>query len=202
MAVTGLRKDDAQWEELIQQPPADAIPENLPGAWWVAHTKPRNEKALYRDLRAMGVFAYLPLSIRLTHSRATGRASKSVVPVFTGYVFFVAGDEQRRIALTTNRVAGTLAVPNQLELVGQLRQIQRVLSSRSDFEWGPSLAVGDWVRVVAGSLAGLEGVIVRRHKRTRIALNVEMLAQSVVVEVERDFVEKIDGPSYRAGGSS
>jgi transcription antitermination factor NusG len=194
--LIGLGNGDAIWEELIRRPPEEAIPPQLPGRWWVAHTKPRNEKALALDLRALGVFAYLPLSHRVTRSRNTGRASRSIVPVFTGYVFFNAGDEQRRLAMTTNRIAGTLVVPNQGELIGQLWQIQRVLSSETEFEWGPSLVEGDWVRVVAGPLMGIEGVVSKRLKRTRLALNVKMLSQSVVVEVDRELLEKIDGPTF------
>lgn len=198
MPGASLRKEDLLWEELIQRAPEVAIPADLPGRWWVAHTKPRNEKALAQDLAAWGVFCYLPLSQRLTHSPTTGRASRSIVPVFTGYLFLNGNDEQRRTALTTNRIASMLPVMDQRELVGQLWQIQRVLSKQTDFEWGPALAAGDWARVVGGPLMGLEGVVLRKLKRARLALNVRMLAQSVVVEVERDLLEKIDGPSYGA----
>lgn len=197
MALIGLSKGDEVWEELLRRPPEQAIPSGLMGRWWVAHTRPRNEKALALDLRALGVFSYLPLSPRMTHSRNTGRASHSIVPVFPGYVFFNADSEQRRIALTTNRIAGTLEVANQRELIGQLWQIQRLLCSGSEFQWGGALVVGDWVRVVAGTLMGIEGVIAKRLKRSRLALNVQMLAQSVVVEVDRELLERIDGPSFR-----
>lgn len=196
MAGVSLRKEDAIWEQLIQRQPESAIPADLPGRWWVAHTKPRNEKALAQELAALRIFCYLPLSHRLTHSRTSGRTSRSIVPVFTGYVFLNGDDEQRRMALTTNRIAATLPVLNQHEFVGQLQQIQRVLANQTEFEWGPSLAAGDWARVVGGPLMGLEGVVLRKLKRARLALNVQMLAQSVMVEVERDLLEKIDGPSY------
>lgn len=198
MPEISLGRGDAIWEELIRRPPEEAIPPHLTERWWVAHTKPRNEKALALDLRALGVFAYLPLSHRVTRNRKSGRTSRSIVPVFAGYVFFNAGDEQRRLALTTNRIAGTLIVPNQGELIGQLWQIQRVLSSESEFEWGAALIEGDWVRVIGGPLLGIEGVIAKRVKRTRLALNVKLLSQSVLVEVDRNLLEKIDGPSFPA----
>lgn len=198
MIGANLRKEDLAWEAVIQRPPEVAIPPDLPGRWWVAHTKPRNEKALAQDLAALGVFCYLPLSQRLTHSANTGRASRSVVPVFTGYLFINGNDDERRLALTTNRIASTLAVMDQRELVGQLWQIQRVLAKQTEFEWGPALATGDWARVVGGPLMGLEGIVIRKLKRARLALNVQMLAQSVMVEVERDLLEKIDGPSFQS----
>jgi len=189
-------QEDKAWIQTAQRPAEEAVPDGLGGIWWVAHTKPRSEKALARDLTALGIFHYLPLRGRVTRSRRTGRSSRSVVPVFTGYLFFNATPEQRLLALTTNRIVKTLDVPGQNELVGELRQIQQVLSTDSDFQWHEGVRVGSWARVVAGPLAGLEGVVCRRLSRLRLVLNVRMLAQSVSVEVPREMIEPIDQPSY------
>jgi transcriptional antiterminator RfaH len=184
------------WEPMMCAEAHVAIPDGLSGAWWVAHTRPRNEKAFALDLRAHGIFHYLPLSVRGTRSKASGRLSQSIVPVFPGYVFFNGSDAQRQLALTTNRVASTLPVADQPQLVGELRQIQRVLSTQTEFQWEPAIEVGQWARVIAGPLQGTEGVVCKRMSRMRLALNVRMLSQSVVVEVPRDALEQIDAPSY------
>lgn len=178
------------------RPAETAIPGDLAGRWWVAHTRPRVEKALAFELTQRGVFCYLPIRLRRTRSRATGRDSSALVPVFPSYVFFNADDADRRTALTTQRIVSTLAVHSQPELVAQLRQIQRVLAAQSDFEWGERFETGDWARVTAGALMGVEGVVIGRLRKTRLALNVTMLSQSVRVEVDRELLEKIDAPSY------
>lgn len=178
------------------RPPGEAVPDALPGQWWVAHTKPRVEKALVYELTTRGVFCYLPISRRQTRSRNTGRTSTSLAPVFASYVFINADESQRRIALATQRIVNTLVVHSQQELVAQLQQIQRVLASESPFEWGETLERGDWVRVSAGPLAGVEGVVVGRLRKARLALNVTMLSQSVRVEVDRLLLERIDPPAY------
>ncbi|MBU0618594.1 MAG: UpxY family transcription antiterminator, partial [Planctomycetes bacterium] len=116
------------WQAALRAEPREAIRDNLPGLWWVAHTRPRNEKALALDLRARGIFHYLPLRLRSTRSKTSGRVSRSLVPVFPGYVFFNGDDPQRQHALMTNRIANMLTVVNQAELVGELRQIQRLLA--------------------------------------------------------------------------
>jgi transcriptional antiterminator RfaH len=188
-------KDIALWDQAMQAEPAEAIPDGLPGAWWVAHTRPRNEKALALDLRALDIFSYLPLHRHETRSRSTGRISRSIVPVFTGYLFFNGTEEQRSLALTTNRVAKTLAVPDQLELVQHLRQVQQVLGTGTQFQWQGSLQVGDWARVVAGPLTGTEGVVYQRLSELRLALNVQMLGQAISIEVSREMIEKIDPPT-------
>jgi transcription antitermination factor NusG len=184
------------WEAALRAEPPEAIPDNLPGVWWVAHTRPRNEKALTLELRARDVFSYLPLSLRTTRSKATGRLSRSIVPVFPGYVFFNGDDKQRQLALQTNRIANVIPVAGQAQLVGELRQVQRVIITQTEFEWEPAIEIGQWARVVAGPLRGTEGVVCRRMSRMRLALNVRLLSQSVLVEVARDMLEPIDAPSY------
>ena len=137
----------------------------------------------------------MPVGVRTTRSKATGRESRSVVPVFPGYVF-VNGDEgPRQIALKTNRIAQTIPVISQAQLIGELRQIQHVLSAQIDFEWEPAIEVGKWARVVAGPLVGLEGIVCKRMSHMRLALNVRMLSQSVLVEVGRELLEQIDPPT-------
>jgi transcription antitermination factor NusG len=184
------------WQAALRAGPREAIPDDLPGLWWVAHTRPRNEKALARDLQARGIFHYLPLCVRSTRGKASGRLSHSIVPVFAGYVFFNGNDTQRQSALTTNRIANTLRVANQPQLVGELRQIQHVLCAQTGFDWQPAIEVGQWARIIAGPLRGIEGIVCKRMSQMRLALNVRMLSQSVVVEVSRDMLEEIDAPSY------
>lgn len=184
------------WHTALEAEPSAAIPEDLPGRWWVAHTRPRNEKALALELRVRGVFHYLPLCVRCTRSRNSGRLSRSIVPVLPSYVFFNGDDSARQSALTTNRIVNTLTVVNQKQLVGELQQIQRVLAVQATVDWEPAIETGQWARVIAGPLQGTEGIVCTRMSRTRLALNVRMLSQSVVVEVAREMVEKIDPPPF------
>ncbi len=189
-------KDWDTWQATLRAKPSEAIPDNLPDRWWVVHTRPRNEKALALDLRARGIFHYLPLNVRGTRSKNTGRISRSLVPVFPGYVFLNSSDTQRQQALMTNRIAKTLPVVNQAELVGELRQIQGLLATQTDFDWEPAIEVGQWARVIAGPLQGIEGIVSKRLSRLRLVLNMRMLSQSVAVEVSRDLLERIDEPMY------
>lgn len=162
------------------------------GPWWVAHTRSRHEKALADDLQRLGLPFYLPLCTRVTRSRRSGRTSCSLVPLFPGYVFFVATEEQRYRALHTRHVAHTLRVSDQTNLVRQLHQIDRALRSGEPIGRVRRLAAGDRVRVVAGPLRELEGVVIRWRTPLRLALNVDILGQAAVVEVDADVLERLD----------
>jgi len=174
------------------------VPTDLPGLWYVAHTRARNEKALVQDFWRMGISSYLPLVCRETRSRRTGRISRSVVPVFPGYVFFNATQEQRYQSLTTNRIARVLVVAEQAQLIGELQRIHQLLLSDQGFSVVHRIAVGDWGRIIAGPLQGQEGVVVRTMSRWRLSLNVTILGQSVQVEVDSSQVEKVDPPFWYA----
>jgi len=192
------RVHSIDWTAAIATDPLIAVPDGLPGRWWVAHTKPRNEKALARDLELLGLHYYLPLRTKMTRSRKTGRRSQSVIPVFPGYLFFNSEEDGRTAATTTNRIAGTLVVADQASLVRELRQVQKLLASGAEFNWGPAISVGDWARVISGPLMGLEGMVQRRLTRMRLVLNVNMLSQSVSIEVPQDCIEKIQPPDFRS----
>lgn len=172
--------------------PTEVVPDDLPGRWWVAHTKPRQEKTLARRLRDIDVFYYLPLASRVTRSKNTGRTSRSVVPVFPGYLFFNGIEQERHQVLKTNRIANLLVVPDQKELIRELRLIQKVLASGQEYRWQGTIQVGDWARVTAGPLAGMEGVVDECRSRLRLVLNVSMLGQSITLEVSRDMIVKLD----------
>lgn len=174
----------------------EPLPEDVPGRWWVAHTRPRAEKALSAELARLAILHYLPLHERKTRSRNTHRISRSVVPVFTGYLFFAATEEQRSAALKTHRIVNVLTVPNQRQLVSELRHIQKVLATDTAFGRDPRIRVGHWVRIIAGPLLGVEGVISRFRSQLRVFLNVNTLGQSINVETAADLVEPIDPPPY------
>lgn len=175
------------------------IPADLPGRWYVAHTRARNEKILAEELTRFGVYNYLPLGQHVTRSSRTNRISRSLVPVFPGYVFFNGTEEQRYLALRTNRVANVLDVVNQDQLLAELRQVHRLLEERGDFAVIPRILEGQWGRIIAGPLVGLEGIVVRYSSRFRVCMNVTILGQCVGVEVDYDVIEPIDAPAYLAG---
>lgn len=52
------------------------------------------------------------------------------------------------------------------------------------------VAVGDWVRIKAGPMAGAQGVLERRKNELRVVLRLEMLDRSVSVEVGAEQIER------------
>jgi len=171
-------------------PPGVEVPAGLRGRWWVAHTKARNEKALAWDLLRHGIGYFLPLCQHVFFSG--GRKRRTLIPLFTSYVFFCGDEAARRAALTTNRVCRTLEVADQERLVRELSAVQRAISASADLEPYPQAAVGRRCRVRAGPFADLEGVVVDRRARAQLVLEVSLLRVGAALLVDADLLEPVD----------
>jgi hypothetical protein len=66
----------------------------------------------------------------------------------------------------------------------EIEAIRRTVEGQFRVEPHPFLRCGDRVRVVRGSLEGVEGILTRKKNLCRLVLSVEMLAQSVAVEID------------------
>src|SRR5262245_56104041 len=96
--------------------------------WWCLHTKPRQEKAAARHLRALHLTHYLPSIAKKTRTPG-GRVLRSTAPLFPGYLFLLGDDYERVAAVRGNHLANVLPVADQEGLVRDLRAIHRVLAS-------------------------------------------------------------------------
>ena len=169
--------------------PEDSGFEGSEGLWRVAHTKARNEKAFAWVLAKNEIQYFLPLREKV--SVRGGRRLKSLLPLFSGYVFFCANEEQRHTALTSNRIAQVIEVIDQVGLKDELSQIHVALCSGLPVDPHPHLKNGDRCRVVGGPLRGAEGFVVRRKNVCQVVLQVSILGQAAGVEIDTDLVEPI-----------
>jgi transcription antitermination factor NusG len=55
----------------------------------------------------------------------------------------------------------------------------------------PYLTVGRRVRVRAGSVAGLEGILLRRKQKFRVVLSIQLIQRSVAIEVDEADIEPV-----------
>lgn len=167
-------------------PQAPSIQE-FEGQWWVAHTKSRNEKALAHDLVAKNVSYFLPMTMKV--SRRSHRTFKSLLPLFSGYLFFCGREKERIELLKTNRVVNLLEVADQTELVRELVRVEQAIRAGAPLVPHKYIEKGQWCRVIAGPLLGLEGIVVQTKGDTRLVLQIDMLGQAASVEIDIEMIE-------------
>jgi transcription antitermination factor NusG len=163
---------------------------NQDAAWWCLHTKPRQEKATARDLRAQGIVYYLPQVLKESHT-PKGRKIKSIVPLFTGYMFLKGSLDDRLTALRADRLVAVLEVIDQEAIARDLHQIYTMLSSGLPVTEENTAAVGATVRITTGPLTGMVGKVIRRGKRDQFVAVVRFLGRGAMVDLEDWQVEQV-----------
>ena len=152
--------------------------------WYAAYTRANHEKIVVEHLIQRSVEHFLPCydSVR----RWKDRNVRLQMPLFPGYVFvrIPLSDQMRvREIPSVARLVGFNGTPVALrdEEIHAMRNglVQGVCAQPH-----PYLTVGRRVRVVGGPLAGLQGILLKRKKRTRFVISLELIMRSVAVEVD------------------
>jgi transcription antitermination factor NusG len=73
----------------------------------------------------------------------------------------------------------------------EIERIRTVAESGLPVQPWPYLHVGERVRIEAGALSGLEGVLVQVKNEFRLVVSLNLLQRSVAVEVDSDRVHSI-----------
>ena len=147
------------------------------------------EKSLARQLLAMQVPFYLPLVPRTT--MIAGRRVRSLLPLFTSYLFLYGTDEERVQTLATNRVAQLWGASKLDDVTRDLQSVQALIDSGVPLTPEGQLKPGRRVRVKTGMLMGLEGVVVARRGEDRLLVAVNFLQQGVSVQIHDYQVEPL-----------
>lgn len=161
--------------------------------WFVLFVRCNQEKKTAQRLAAGEVDHFLPCCRSLRQWK--DRRVILEMPLFPGYLF---------VRLPFLERAKVLMLPNVVSLVGG-RSSPAVLSEE-EINWiklgvshgnakpHPSPAIGDRVRIIAGPLAGMQGVLLRHQNNTRVVVSLEAISRNFVVEVELASVEPLPLP--------
>ena len=174
--------------EPTKSEPAKSEPAKNERRWLVAYTLPRHEKQVSLRMQRQSLECFLPLyeSVR---KWKTGPTEVSL-PLFPGYIFVHADLQERR---------KVIELPSVLQVLGnrfgesvlsdmEIDQLRRTVASKRA-QPHPYLSVGMRARIISGPLSGVEGLLVRKKGSLKVVLTVELVQQSVAIEVDSCDVE-------------
>ena len=159
--------------------------------WWAVYTRSRQEKELARVLHKLQIPFYCPIIPNRYRSPA-GRMRTSYLPLFSNYLFLFGDAFDRYRALKSNLISNTIVVEESRQLTLDLRQIQRLIELDIPMTVEARLQPGTSVRIKSGSMAGIEGVILKREGRTHLQVAVNFLQQGASIKLEDFQVERLD----------
>ncbi len=196
----------ARRESLLHasRPVPDRVPDmHLVSNWFAVFTSPRHEKRVQQHFSTRNVEHYLPIY----HSPRKWRNGLKVVldlPLFPGYIFVRIKRSERVRVL---EVPGVLAIVEGTagEMAplpeGEVEALRSGLHLRQA-EPHSLLTVGERVRIRSGALAGLEGIVVRKKNSLRVVLTMDLIMQSVSVEVDGEELEPVNSGARNCSGVS
>jgi transcription antitermination factor NusG len=160
--------------------------------WWALYTRHQCEKMVAETLTCKQFEVFLPLfeSIR----RWTDRQKTLYLPIFPGYVFVRGGLDRRLEIVMTPGVQTILFYGEQIAAIPEteIHSIRRMVEGPYRVEPHPYLKCGEKVRITRGSLKGIEGVLVRKKNLYRMVLSMDLLHQSVALEIDASDVEPVN----------
>ena len=157
--------------------------------WWALYTRHQHERTVADMLTAKGFEVFLPLYESTRRWR--DRKKTLSLPLFPCYLFLRGRMDRKLQVVSTPGIHMILHRGDRVATIPEqeIDAIQRAVESSYSLEPHPFLKCGMRVRVLRGALEGVEGILVRKKNLFRLILSVDMLAQSVAVEVSASDVE-------------
>jgi transcription antitermination factor NusG len=164
--------------------------------WYAIRVKSNRESLVATALEGKGLARFVPTY--LARRQWSDRVVETEIPLFKGYVFCFLEIEKRMPVLT---------IPGVIDFVGmgkapypvedaEIEALQTIARSKVAAAPWPFLKAGQRVRIDRGPLRDVEGLLIEVKNRFRLVVSVALLQRSVAVEVDRESVTPLSGPSY------
>lgn len=163
--------------------------------WYAVHVRKGFERVAAMALRRKGYELYLPVCRKM--QRIPGVAATDAA-LFPGYFFGKFPLKDRASVLLGPGVISVVmtAIPEQ-----EIAAVRRVIESGLDCQTSPLISIGDLVVVQHGPLSGLTGRLRSFRGKDRLVISVQLLQRSVIVEVDRNNLRRIEEPLNRTFAS-
>jgi len=153
--------------------------------WYAVYVKSRAEKKAQTELQVKEIETFLPLQRKLR--QWSDRKKWVEIPLISGYLFVRISRKEYDSVLQSNyvvsyvRFEGTAAtIPdNQIDYLKLMLNQDNldIEITRESFE------IGQMIEVIAGPLIGLRGKLVRIKGKNKVAIELEQLGYSALVEI-------------------
>ena len=180
----------SEFEGDIDAPAARVQPE-LKHPWFALQVRVRHESEVTVHLQGKGYEWFLPTYKE--RRRWSDRVKQVDAPLFPGYVFCRFNPNDRLPILKTpgvTQIVGYSRVPIPVD-EEEIAAIRTLVDSGVPNFPCPYLEVGSRVRIEAGALRGLEGILTDLKGKRRLVLSITLLQRSVAVEIDSEAVSVV-----------
>jgi transcription antitermination factor NusG len=159
--------------------------------WFALQVRARHEVGVAAHLDGQGYEWFLPMY--KSRRRWSDRMKEIESPLFPGYLFCRFNPHNRLPILKTpsvTQIVGYDHVPIPID-EEEIRAIRTLVASGVPNQPCSFLTVGNRVRIEAGALRGIEGILMELKGKRRLVLSITLLQRSVAVEIDSEAVSLV-----------
>ena len=160
--------------------------------WFAVYTKYKREKLVRKMLQQKGVEVYLPLQ-KVTR-RYVRKVKHLELPLINCHLFVKIRQSEYVPVLETENVVKFVRIARNLISIPEREMdiMRRVVGEKYEVSVEPrQLVVGDAVEIIAGSLTGVRGILVKDAERNTVVIELENAGFQLRMDVPVEAIEKI-----------
>jgi transcription termination/antitermination protein NusG len=165
----------------------------MEGSWFALQVKPRHEVKVSTILERKDYIHFLPTCRE--YRKWSDRAKVLEQPLFPGYVFCRGEKPLLPLARETPGIIRLVTFQGKPQPVPdeEILALQRAIQSRRELERCPYINIGVRACVISGPLVGITGIVISVKKRERLVISVDLIANSMSIEIDRSEVALLEG---------
>ncbi len=161
--------------------------------WHAVYLKSRHEFKVEKKFIEKGIDTFLPVIERLRNWK--DRKKIVTFPLFSGYIFVNIPDDYDSM-LSVLKTAGVVrfltlegkpaSIPEE-----QITSLKKLIENNEQIDPHPYITEGQRIRITAGPLAGVEGILMEKRKQNLLILSVDLLKQGASVKIDAFDIEPV-----------
>lgn len=161
--------------------------------WLAVYTRPQHEKRIHHKLVDNGIEVFLPLlkSIRVWSDRVRW----TELPLFRCYLFVKVQPKEHYAVLNTPGVVRFIKVGDKIVEIPekQITAVKKFINHPDIIQvTEEKLEQGDTVEITRGPFMGIRGELVSFKGKRRVAIRLESIGKSLVVDISTALLKKVD----------
>jgi len=159
--------------------------------WYPVYTHPRAEKKACQALVNKGLETYLPLHKQL--KQWSDRKKWVEEPFIKSYLFVHITEQQQTEVLMTKGIARFIYFSGKVASMPdrQIDELKLLMASPYELEiTEEDLKPGERIVIKAGPLKGITGEIISYHSQKKLALRLENMGYSIIVNASAALIDR------------
>ena len=166
--------------------------QRIENKWYAAYTNPRAEKRVYNRLVDAGIETFLPL--QKSKRKWSDRIKWVEKPLINSYIFVRVKPVQFPIVYRTSGIVRLITFEGRPVSIpeAQINNLRLLVDSDAEIDiTSEKFEKGDNIEVIAGSLAGLRGELIKIGTKKRVIVRIDSLEHNILVTIPHTFLSKI-----------